>query len=148
LLNKNNKIIGFIFGLLVGYLLWEVKNKNKNKIMEKFFLTLMHSWGSDTPQEVFWGLNDLITWAKTKGFDNKGLWFDDPIEVDVKNQEQIGQLIHDYSEEVEWDESLGTLTINGSKHLPYNKQIWFPPTIKNNEQLIKDLLEFFENKLK
>ena len=41
-------------------------------------------------------------------------------------EEQIGQLIHDYSEEVEWDESLGTLQINGSKHLPYNKQIWFP----------------------
>lgn len=41
-------------------------------------------------------------------------------------EEQIGQLIHDYSEEVEWDDSLGTLTINGSKHLPYNKQIWFP----------------------
>jgi hypothetical protein len=41
-------------------------------------------------------------------------------------EEQIGQLIHDYSEEVEWDDSLGTLSINGSKHLPYNKQIWFP----------------------
>jgi hypothetical protein len=41
-------------------------------------------------------------------------------------EEQIGQLIHDYSEEVEWDDTLGTLTINGSKHLPYNKQIWFP----------------------
>jgi hypothetical protein len=41
-------------------------------------------------------------------------------------EEQIGQLIHDYSEEVEWDEALGTLSINGSKHLPYNKQIWFP----------------------
>lgn len=41
-------------------------------------------------------------------------------------EEQIGQLIHDYSEEVEWDDSLGTLMINGSKHLPYNKQIWFP----------------------
>jgi len=41
-------------------------------------------------------------------------------------EEQIGQLIHDYSEEVEWDDSLGTLTINGAKHLPYNKQIWFP----------------------
>jgi hypothetical protein len=41
-------------------------------------------------------------------------------------EEQIGQLIHDYSEEVEWDDSLGTMTINGSKHLPYNKQIWFP----------------------
>jgi len=41
-------------------------------------------------------------------------------------EEQIGQLIHDYSEEVEWDDTLGTLSINGSKHLPYNKQIWFP----------------------
>jgi hypothetical protein len=43
-----------------------------------------------------------------------------------KAEEQIGQLIHDYSEEVEWDETLGTLTLNGSKHLPFNKQIWFP----------------------
>lgn len=43
-----------------------------------------------------------------------------------KAEEQIGQLIHDYSEEVEWDDSTGTLNINGSKHLPYNKQIWFP----------------------
>ena len=41
-------------------------------------------------------------------------------------EEQIGQLIHDYSEEVEWDDSLGTLKINGQKHLPYNKQLWFP----------------------
>jgi len=41
-------------------------------------------------------------------------------------EEQIGQLIHDYSEEVEWDDTLGTLTINGNKQLPYNKQIWFP----------------------
>jgi hypothetical protein len=43
-----------------------------------------------------------------------------------KAEEQIGQLIHDYSEEVEWDDNLGTLSINGSKHLPYNKQVWFP----------------------
>jgi hypothetical protein len=41
-------------------------------------------------------------------------------------EQEIGQLINDYSEEVEWDETLGTLTINGAKHLPYNKQIWFP----------------------
>lgn len=44
----------------------------------------------------------------------------------TKAEEQIGQLIQDYSEEVEWDDSLGTLKINGTKHLPYNKQIWFP----------------------
>lgn len=41
-------------------------------------------------------------------------------------EEQIAQLIADYSEEVEWDDSMGTVTINGSKHLPYNKQLWFP----------------------
>jgi hypothetical protein len=41
-------------------------------------------------------------------------------------EEQIGQLIQDYSEEVEWDDTLGTLSINGSKHLPFNKQVWFP----------------------
>ena len=43
-----------------------------------------------------------------------------------RSEEQIGQLIHDYSEQIEWDDSLGTLSINGSKHLPYNKQLWFP----------------------
>ena len=43
-----------------------------------------------------------------------------------KAEEQIGQLIANYSEHVEWDDSLGTLTINGSKHLPFNKQVWFP----------------------
>jgi len=43
-----------------------------------------------------------------------------------KAEEQIGQLIANYSEDVEWDDTLGTLSINGSKHLPYNKQIWFP----------------------
>ena len=41
-------------------------------------------------------------------------------------EEQIGQLIQDYSEEVEWDDTLGSLRINGRKHLPYNKQFWFP----------------------
>lgn len=41
-------------------------------------------------------------------------------------EQEIGQLINDYSEEVEFDDTLGTLTINGAKHLPYNKQIWFP----------------------
>ena len=43
-----------------------------------------------------------------------------------KAEEQIGQLISNYSEHVEWDDTLGTLTINGSKHLPYNKAIWLP----------------------
>ena len=44
----------------------------------------------------------------------------------TKAEEQISQLIANYSEHVEWDDTLGTLTINGNKHLPYNKQLWFP----------------------
>ena len=36
--------------------------------MEQFFSTILYSWGSDTPQEVIWGLNDLLNFAKTKGF--------------------------------------------------------------------------------
>jgi hypothetical protein len=44
----------------------------------------------------------------------------------VKAEEEIGRLIQDYSEEVEWDDTLGTLRINGQKHLNYNKQFWFP----------------------
>ena len=47
-----------------------------------------------------------------------------------KVEEQIGQLIADYSEEVEWDDSLGTIKMNGSKHLPYNKQLWFRICLK------------------
>jgi hypothetical protein len=73
--------------------------------MEKFFLTILHSWGSDTPQEVFWGLNDLIEYAKTKGFVTTN-YFDDPL---------------DYADT--------------------------EPIHKVNEQLIKELSEFF-NKLK
>jgi hypothetical protein len=45
--------------------------------------------------------------------------------LDKRAEEQIGQLIHDYSEEVEWDDSLEHYS-NGTKHLAYNKQIWFP----------------------
>ena len=74
-------------------------------------------------------------------------------------EEQIGQLINDYSEEVEWDDSLGTLTINGTKHLPYNKQIWFPESDAGvpNMELVSaeghdlnenDMLTWFFNALK
>lgn len=43
-----------------------------------------------------------------------------------KAEEQIGQLIQDYSEEIEFDDTLGTINVNGAKHIPYNKQVWFP----------------------
>lgn len=74
-------------------------------------------------------------------------------------EEQVGQLIADYSEEVEWDDTLGTLQINGTKHLPYNKQIWFPEGDQGtpNMELVSpeghnlnesDMLTWFYNALK
>ncbi len=74
-------------------------------------------------------------------------------------EEQIGQLIADYSEEVEWDDTLGTLTINGRKHLPYNKQVWFPEgdagtpnmellTAQGHNLNENDMLQWFYNALK
>jgi hypothetical protein len=74
-------------------------------------------------------------------------------------EEQIAQLISDYSEEIEWDDTLGTVTVNGRKHLPYNKQLWFPEgdagrpdmTLESPQghNLNEDvMLKWFENILK
>ncbi len=54
--------------------------------MNKFFLSILHSWGSDTPSEVFWALNDLLTWAKTKGFKSEDI-FEDPLELYDREEE-------------------------------------------------------------
>lgn len=41
-------------------------------------------------------------------------------------EEQISKLITDYKDEVTFDDSLGTVKINGSPHIPYSKEYWFP----------------------
>ena len=41
-------------------------------------------------------------------------------------KEAVSKMISNYSENVTWDDTMGTVEINGSKNLPYNKQIWFP----------------------
>jgi len=41
-------------------------------------------------------------------------------------EESVGKMIANYSEEVSWDDTMGTVEINGSKRIPYNKQLWFP----------------------
>jgi hypothetical protein len=74
--------------------------------MREFFLTIMHSWGSDTPQEVFWALNDMVNWLKTKGFKSEVDYFEDPIEYsDSPRQRMINsdndKLIKDISEFIE-----------------------------------------------
>lgn len=41
-------------------------------------------------------------------------------------EEQIAKMIADYKDEVTWDDSLGTVQINGDPHIPYSKEYWFP----------------------
>lgn len=77
----------------------------------------------------------------------------------TKAEDQIADLISNYSDDVEWDDTLGTLKINGEKHLPYNRQYWFPETdfgeyemtnLKNDFNLgnYMDSLKYFKHKLK
>jgi hypothetical protein len=35
---------------------------NQKEMLIKSLGTLFHSWGSDTPDEVFWGANELLDW--------------------------------------------------------------------------------------
>lgn len=41
-------------------------------------------------------------------------------------EEQISKMITDYKDEVSFDDTLGTVKINGSPHIPYSKEYWFP----------------------
>ncbi len=41
-------------------------------------------------------------------------------------EEQISKLIESYKEDVNWDENLGTVQINGSTHIPYAKDFFLP----------------------
>jgi hypothetical protein len=61
--------------------------------MKKFFSTIMNSWGSDTPQEVIWSLNDLLEFAKSKGFQTDLEFgevdaFDEPEATEVHNNNE------------------------------------------------------------
>ena len=41
---------------------------HQKEMLIKALSTLFFSWGSDTPDEVFWGVNDLLAWYE-KEFD-------------------------------------------------------------------------------
>lgn len=41
-------------------------------------------------------------------------------------QEQVRELMSEYHEDVDWDESTGTILINGSPNIPHSKDFWFP----------------------
>jgi len=41
-------------------------------------------------------------------------------------EQQIYELMSEYHEDVQWDETMGTVTINGSTNIPHSKDFWFP----------------------
>lgn len=45
-----------------------VKTVNQKEMLIKALSTLFYSWGSDTPDEVYWGANELLDWYE-KEFD-------------------------------------------------------------------------------
>ena len=74
-------------------------------------------------------------------------------------EQQIYQLMSEYHEEVNWDEKMGTVQINGSSTQPFSKDIWVPssaegtPDIQIMNQAGNDLnedqiLKWFSNNLK
>lgn len=67
--------------------------------MRNFFLSIMHSWGSDTPPEVIWSLNDLLEWAKSKGFNpSENVSFSEDNDSDYETNELLVKELSDWFE--------------------------------------------------
>jgi hypothetical protein len=41
-------------------------------------------------------------------------------------EEQIAKMIANYKDEISWNDDFGIVQINGSPHIPYSKEYWFP----------------------
>lgn len=74
-------------------------------------------------------------------------------------EQQLSQLIADYKDEITFDDNFGTVQVNGSPHIPYNKEYWFPegesgtPTVEvlnqeGHDLNENDMLTWFYNALK
>lgn len=50
----------------------------------------------------------------------------------VQAEQQIYQLMSEYHEDVQWDDRMGTVSINGSSNIPHSKDYWFPSAEGNN----------------
>ncbi len=74
-------------------------------------------------------------------------------------EEQLAKLIAEYKDEVSFNDEFGVVTVNGSPHIPYNKEIWLTagesgaPSIQNIENAghnlnENDMLTWFFNAYK
>lgn len=50
-------------------------------------------------------------------------------------EQEVGQMIADYRDEVTWDDSLGIMTIDGQQRVPYSKEFWFPENDNGTPQM-------------
>jgi len=41
-------------------------------------------------------------------------------------EQQVYELMSEYHDDVQWDERMGTVAINGSTNIPFSKDFWFP----------------------
>ena len=41
-------------------------------------------------------------------------------------EQQVEKLMYDYYEDVQWDQSTGEVMMNGSKNIPFSKDVWLP----------------------
>lgn len=49
---------------------------NQKEMLIKSLGTLFHSWGSDTPNEVYWGANELLDWYEKEFYISLGIRFE------------------------------------------------------------------------
>lgn len=50
-------------------------------------------------------------------------------------EQQIYQLMSEYHEDVQWDDNLGTVTINGNSNIPHSKDFWFPSSAEGQPDI-------------
>jgi hypothetical protein len=60
---RKKVVIYFFISIEFSTFASTLKHTMKEKeLFIKTIRTLLYSWGSDTPPEAFWGLNDLLDW--------------------------------------------------------------------------------------
>ena len=62
--------------------------KNKEAFIESLS-TLFFSWGSDTPEEVFWGANELLDWFEKEYGVSLGIRFERDDQTFDTNYEDV-----------------------------------------------------------
>lgn len=53
----------------------------------------------------------------------------------VQAEQQIYQLMSEYHEDVQWDDKMGTVSINGSSNIPHSKDYWFPSSAEGTPDI-------------